>query len=96
MIKINLGSGPVLAKGWINFDYGLLPLLGKLGLIKLAWKLGLIDKSYVVEWPKIRYFDIRRRLPFGDKSVDFIYCSHVLEHFEKFEGKKILSECNWY
>lgn len=93
MIKINLGCGPVLSCGWENFDYGLLPLLGKFKLTKLAADLGLINKSYVVDWPKFWYFDIRRKLPYKDCSVDYIYCSHVLEHFEKYETESILVEC---
>jgi predicted SAM-dependent methyltransferase len=93
MIKINLGSGPRTAKDWINFDYGLLPFLGKFGLTKIAGFLGMIDKSYVVKWPRFRYFDIRQSLPFGGDSVDYIYCSHVLEHFEKYEVLRILTEC---
>lgn len=93
MIKINLGCGPIGAKGWTNFDYGILPLLGKLRLTNLIVKVGLLDKSYKVKWPDFRYFDIRHQLPYGDKSVKFIYCSHVLEHFEKWEALKILKEC---
>ncbi|OIP87716.1 hypothetical protein CO009_01380 [Candidatus Shapirobacteria bacterium CG_4_8_14_3_um_filter_35_11] len=93
MVNINLGSGPFSAVGWINFDYGLLPLLGKLNLTGLVSRLGLLDKSYVIKWPKIRYFDIRRSLPLKSDTVDNIYCSNVLEHFEKYEAEKILREC---
>lgn len=93
MRKINLGCGPVVAKGWIGFDYGLLPMLGKFNFTSIISKFGLIEKSYVVKWPIFRYFDIRKTLPFDNSSVDYIYCSHVLEHFEKEEVVKILSEC---
>ena len=93
MININLGSGPFSADGWINFDFGLLPLFGKFRLTKILVFLKLIDKSYNVKWPKFRYFDIRHHLPFTSDSVDNIYCSNVLEHFDKFEVIKILSEC---
>lgn len=94
MTKINLGSGPHAAVDWINFDYGLLPFLSKFRLTKMASFFGLIDKSYVIKWPKFKYFDIRRGLPYVGDSVDYIYCSNVLEHFEKFEALKILKECD--
>lgn len=82
MKKVNLGSGPSGKKGWINYDWGLLPFLNKYGLIKLAVIMRFIDKSYLMKWPPIFLVDIRKKLPLEDKSVDFVYCSHVLEHFK--------------
>lgn len=93
MTKINLGSGPASAKGWINYDWGLLPFLGKYRLTPILIKLGLLPKAYDWKWPKICLVDIRKSLPDKDNSVDYIYCSHVLEHFEKYEACNILKEC---
>ncbi len=92
MKKINLGCGPSGVNGWINYDWGLLPFLNKFNLLKFAVKLGLIDKSYLTKWPKFDLVDIRKRLPVDDDSINFIYCSHVLEHFERWEAKNILME----
>jgi len=36
--------------------------------------------------------DVRKRLPFEDCSVDFIYGEHVLEHFTFEEGEKVFRE----
>lgn len=93
MKKLNLGSGPNSARGWINYDWGLLPFLGKFGLTKIFVKLGLLDKSYDWKWPEITLVDIKDELPDENESVNFIYCSHVLEHFEKEEARDILIEC---
>ena len=90
MVKINLGSGPVSAKGWKNYDWGLLPILGKYRLTSIFIKIGILPKTYDWQWPKIELVDIREGLPDSDKSVDYIYCSHVLEHFEKNEALSIL------
>ncbi len=92
-MKINLGSGPISAKGWINYDWGLLPFLGKYKLTGLLIKIGLLPKEYNWKWPQIDLVDIRGTFPDDDKSVDYIYCSHVLEHFEKNTSIKILKEC---
>ncbi len=93
MRKLNLGSGPNSAKGWINYDWGLLPLIGKLRLNTMLVKLGLLDKSYDWKWPKITLVNIKNDLPDEDESVDYIYCSNVLEHFEKYESTAVLKEC---
>lgn len=93
MRKINLGSGPVSARGWINYDWGLLPFLGKYRLIKIFTFLGILDKSYDLKWPKVELVDIRRKLPDDDNSVNFLYCSNVLEHFTKEECLIVLKEC---
>lgn len=93
MRKLNLGSGPNSARGWINYDWGLLPLMAKLRLTNFFIKLGLLDKSYNWKWPNISLVNIKNDLPDEDESVDFIYCSHVLEHFEKKETISILKEC---
>jgi len=39
------------------------------------------------------YWDLRRRLPFPDDSVDKIYSSHFLEHLTFRQGQQHLKEC---
>lgn len=36
--------------------------------------------------------DIRRKLPFGNSSISFIYCEHVFEHLTYDEGQRLLQE----
>ena len=92
-MKLNLGSGPSGINGWDNFDWGMLPLLSKIPwLRRILIGMGLLPKWYETKWPKIKLVDIRKRLPLDDEKVDFIYCSHVLEHFEKWEVENILRE----
>jgi len=93
MRKINLGSGPASYTGWTNYDWGLLPILGKYRLTSILIRLGLLPKDYDLKWPKIELVDIRKGLPDEDNSIDYIYCSNVLEHFEKYEAINILKEC---
>ncbi len=93
MRKLNLGSGPNSARGWINYDWGLMPLIGKFRLTSLLVKFHVLDKSYDWKWPKIELVDVRNGLPDEDSTVDYIYCSHVLEHFDKETTLKILKEC---
>lgn len=92
-IKLNLGSGPSGINGWLNYDSGVLPLLSKLPSLRhLICLVGFLPKSYHVSWPEIQLVDIRNKFPLEDYSVDYIYCSQVLEHFEKYEALRILME----
>jgi len=92
-VKLNLGSGPSGVNGWVNLDWGLLPWLAKNSWLRMPLvKLGVLGESYNVAWPEFRLADIRKRLPIEDNSVDFIFCSHVLEHFEKYQVLRILKE----
>lgn len=93
LVCLNLGSGPIWCEGWLNIDWGLLPLLGSWGINRWLCKWGILGKDYDVKWPQIVLRDIRGILPYTNASVDYIYCSHVLEHFEKWETGKILKEC---
>jgi predicted SAM-dependent methyltransferase len=94
IIKVNLGCGPSGVQGWINYDWGLLPLLSKFPWLRtIIIKFGYLPKEYNTKWPKIYLVDIRKGLPLDDYSVDYIYSSHVFEHFEKWILLEILKEC---
>ena len=41
----------------------------------------------------IRYFDLRKRFPFDDDSVDAIYAAHVWEHLALSTANKATEEC---
>lgn len=96
VMKINLGSGPASAPAWVNFDWGALPLLSKFPRFR-KWlvRRGHLPSHYELEWPPIRLVDLRRRpWPLKDASVDFFFCSQVLEHFERWEARDILREAH--
>lgn len=38
--------------------------------------------------------DLRKGLPHADNSVDLIFSEHVIEHFTKADGEKLLRECH--
>lgn len=94
-VKLNLGCGPSGLDDWLNFDHGALPLLSKMPVAR-RWlvKIGVLPAGYDVRWPPIRLVDIRKRFPLSSDSVQFIYCSHVLEHLERWEALHVLRECH--
>lgn len=95
IVKVNIGSGFHGAPDWINLDWGILPLLSKMPwLCRLLINMRLLPKSYYRPWPSNpRLWDCRRRLPFADRSVDFIYTSHFIEHLPRYQAAKVLAEC---
>lgn len=47
----------------------------------------------VENYPHIDYnIDVSNLSIFGDNSIDLIYACHILEHFKKYEIKKVLTE----
>lgn len=94
-VKLKLGCGPSGLDDWLNFDHGAPPLLSRLPMAR-RWlvKWGVLPADYDVRWPPIRLVDIRRRFPLAADSVQFIYCSHVLGHLERWEAMHVLRECH--
>lgn len=93
MKLINLGSGPDGVFGWINYDWGVLPILSQMpfGLV-IAVKFGILNKSYLRKWPKLKLWDLRWGIPLSNETVDWVYSSHFLEHLKKQEAEKLLNE----
>jgi predicted SAM-dependent methyltransferase len=90
---------------WI---YGRIALISPLNSFKVAkfkkytsLKLNVgCGKAKLAGWVNIDIepgadlvIDVRKGLPFGDNSLDFIYSEHVLEHLLYEEGEKLLKEC---
>lgn len=58
--------------------------------------------NYLADWINIDtiagdgniiYHNVLNGLPFENDYLDAIYCSHVIEHFQLDEAKKVISEC---
>lgn len=96
-VKVNLGCGVNIidGDGWINCDNSLVAKIRRTPLwsgLKLLIKFGFISNFYL-NYPKLQIFDIRKKLPFNDNSVQFIYCSQVVEHLHLYELQQFLKEC---
>jgi len=97
-IKLNIGCSDSPTKGWLNYDnsYGL--VLAKLYFLpNLLHKLHLISdhqakvaNSYREN--KVNLANVIKKIPHADNSVDVVYSSHMLEHFDRDNARKCLLE----
>jgi predicted SAM-dependent methyltransferase len=99
--KVNVGSGLVVAPGWINVDMGFYPLLHYLPSRVLSylhgrsgWATVLSRDQYVRALKTHRFIqhDARRALPFADNAVDFLLASHFLDSITSSEGRRFLED----
>jgi predicted SAM-dependent methyltransferase len=96
--KLNLGCGTKCIDDWINVDNSINARLSAIpGMRYLLWKTGLISKQSFerkFENKKIRFFDITRRFPYEDASIDHIYSSHTFEHLFHDKALDTSRECH--
>jgi hypothetical protein len=96
MKKVNLGSGTTCLDDWTNIDGSFNARLAKYPRIRqLLFTIGILPKEYYeLPWSEhiksINVRDVRKKLPFDDESIDFVYSSHLIEHLRKDEAEKAL------
>jgi SAM-dependent methyltransferase len=91
VVKVNLGSSLAVADGWVNVDGSPHIMFATLPkpLLKLMYRFSDArnwcgDESFYITQLKTHHFvhhNLEYGLPFADDSVDYLYSSHVLEHF---------------
>jgi SAM-dependent methyltransferase len=100
-LLLKLGSGMAAAKGWVNID-------GSVNALVASWPgashkilyrySGANRYCSEAEYCRIlreNYFlhhDLAYGIPFADKTADFIYSSHFLEHLFRREAAALLEE----
>ena len=101
-VKINLGCGLRVAKGWLNIDGSLNALIASWPnwMHKFIYRLTGSNKYYsveqyceILEEHDFLYHDLSLSLPLQKNSVDFIYSSHFFEHLFKDDAEDLLKSC---
>lgn len=103
VVKVNLGCGLAVTKGWINVDASLNALVASWPKImhKILYRLSGANRYYSMdEYCELLgnhmfvHHDLSHSLPLKDQTADFIYSSHFLEHLFKNDAKRLLKECH--
>ncbi len=75
--KLNLGCGDKTPDGCLNVDYAWGAKLAKMPIVN---KLGLTN----IKWDgKIIIHNLLKPFPWDTESIDVVYSSHTLEHFQR-------------
>ena len=102
VVKVNAGSSLSVTEGWINVDSSPHVLFAGWpnAILKLLYKVSDARKwcgepeTYLRQLKSYDFVhhNLGYGLPFSDDSVDFVYSSHVLEHFHSFAAERLLRD----
>ncbi len=102
MDRINIGCGDVPTPGWLNYDnsptvrIARWPLPARLidGLLQRSGLLSPKQQQFVmtVRREGIRYANAIKSIPHRDGSVEVVYTCHMLEHLDRREARRFLTE----
>lgn len=101
LVKVNLGCGLAVAKGWTNVDASLNALVASWPSVvhRLLYRFSGANRYYslsdycaLLQNHVFLHRDLSRGLSFPDQSVDYLYCSHFLEHLSRPEALHLLKE----
>ena len=92
-MRLNVGSGPTVADGWVSIDGSWQARLA--GHPVLARLASVVTRRDVGHWPRgIVCRDVRAGLGVTPHSVSAIYSSHFIEHLKRDEALRFLRECH--
>ena len=101
LVKVNLGCGLAVSKGWINVDASLNALVASWPRVfhKLFYRLSGANQYYsqeqycdLLENNLFIHHDLSHSIPLKDNTADYVYSSHFLEHLFKADALRLLKE----
>lgn len=100
-LRINLGCGLAVTKGWINVDGSFNAFIAAMpkSIHKISYNFSGSHKYYkfdeyhnVLSENDFFQANLSAGIPANTNSADFIYTSHFLEHLYANEAKKLISD----
>jgi SAM-dependent methyltransferase len=95
--RVNVGCGAPPTPGWDNLDNSLTVRLAALGpLPTLLQRLRFISSEHLAFARTARAAPIKvapaTRLPYPDDSVEVVYSSHMIEHLDRTDATRFVTE----
>ena len=84
-VCVQYGCGLKACRGWLNYDASPTVRLQRLPLVGAVMPGPKFDRE-------VLFGDVRGKLPHADSSVDYLYCSHVIEHLTLEDAGKAIRE----
>lgn len=103
LVKVNLGSGLVLAPGWINIDMNASTLSAGLPepLIRLVYHLSNAKQWFTIDEyaEKLKenifvHHNLLYGIPLANESADYIYSAHFFEHLYREDSERLFREAH--
>jgi SAM-dependent methyltransferase len=96
---LNLGCGARTHSEWNNVDFSAYArLANRPGLVKVLRAVRVLPRHRYEALQtldrEIRYWDLRKGVPYPDGAFDAVYHSHFLEHLDKDAAERMLGECH--
>ncbi|MBO6946752.1 MAG: methyltransferase domain-containing protein [Rhodospirillales bacterium] len=98
-VRLNIGCGMAVTEGWVNYDNSLSVRLagypGGVAMLLKAMRLVGGEQAGYIDYCRrndVRHCNAVKRIPHTDQSVDVIYTSHMLEHLDRTDAARFLSE----
>jgi len=95
-LQLHLGSGPYAEPGWINVDKSWSSRVSRnRPLVRVLARARLLnDQQRATQWPReVIRRDLSKPLEWEEGSARAVYSSHMVEHFERAEARRLLGEC---
>jgi SAM-dependent methyltransferase len=102
IVRLNLGCGLAVTKGWVNIDASLNALVAAMPtpfhamIYRLTGARHYFSESEYCSLLRNHIFihhDLTNGIPFEDGVADFIYSSHFIEHLYREDAKHLLNDC---
>jgi predicted SAM-dependent methyltransferase len=100
-VKLNLGCGLAVAKGWINIDGSLNAFIScwPVFALRVIYRFTGSNRYYtweqfcdIIKGHVFVHHDLSYGIPFSDNTADYIYSSHFVEHMFKKEALNLFNE----
>jgi len=102
LVKVNLGCGLAVARGWTNVDASLNAFVSgwPRALHRLLYRASGANRRYTADeycdllaTRDFIHHDLSYGIPFPNACADYVYSSHLLEHLHLESARRLLRDC---